>query len=223
MKSRIYKITNDINKKVYVGKTNSSLETRFKQHLIDARKTISKNRPLYNAINKYGAEHFIIELIEECDSQIENEREQYWIGYYKGYEEGYNATLGGEGRCLYSRDEIVALLEQGKTTKEIIEIIGCSRDVISDTAHSCGLSLNVSKNKLQLEMEQNRRKIICLDRNTLQEVGYFNSYADAARWLLEKGYANGNASGIRSHIGEVCKGKRKSAYGFKWIYQELIN
>ena len=91
--------------------------------------------------------------------------------------------------------------------------IGCCKDVIANVAHNYGLSLNVPKNTLTLRMEQNKKKVICLDKKTLQEVNYFESYADAARWLLKEGYANGNASGIRSHIGEVCKGKRKTAYG----------
>lgn len=218
MKSKIYKIINDVNDKVYVGKTVNSLSTRFKQHLNDATKREEEKRPLYNAINKYGAEHFSIELIEVCDSQIENEREQFWIGFYKGYEEGYNATRGGKGKCLYSHDKILYLLEQGKTTKEIMEEIGCCRDVIVNVAHSCGLTLNNSKNSLALQMEQSKKKIICLDKKSLQIINYFESYADAARWLLEEGHANGNASGIRSHIGEVCKGKRKTAYGYIWKY-----
>ena len=67
MKSRIYKIVNDVNSKVYVGKTTFTLEKRFKEHLSDATKRVEEQRPLYNAINKYGAEHFSIVLIEECD------------------------------------------------------------------------------------------------------------------------------------------------------------
>ena len=147
------------------GKTINSLSTRFKQHLTDATKREEEKRPLYNAINKYGAEHFSIELIEEGDTQIENEREQFWIGFYKGYEEGYNATRGGEEKCLYSHDKILYLLEQSKTTKEIMEEIGCCRDVIVNVAHSCGLALNNPKNDLTLQMERSKKKIICLDKN----------------------------------------------------------
>lgn len=220
MGTKIYRIINDINNKVYVGKTSNSLETRFKQHLADAKRKGEEKRPLYNAINKYGAEHFTIELIEECDSQVENEREQFWIAFYKGYEEGYNATRGGEGKCTYSHNEILSLLKQGETTKEIIEKIGCCRDIISNVAHNYNIPLNVPKNDLRLQMEQNKKKVICLDKKTLQKVNCFESYAEAARWLIKNGYTNSSANGIRSHIGEVCKGKRKSAYGFKWIYQD---
>lgn len=47
-------------------------------------------------MNKYGPEHFHIELIEETDNP--EERERYWIQYYGSYHNGYNATLGGDGK-----------------------------------------------------------------------------------------------------------------------------
>ena len=59
--SYIYKITNDINNKVYVGKTNLTIEKRFREHCTDSKKFTIEKRPLYNAMNKYGIEHFHIE------------------------------------------------------------------------------------------------------------------------------------------------------------------
>ena len=70
----IYKITNTINNKVYIGQTSFSLDKRLKEHIQDAKKHLL-NRPLYSAFNKYGVENFQIELIEETDQP--NEREQY--------------------------------------------------------------------------------------------------------------------------------------------------
>ena len=52
-----------------------------------------------------------------------------------------------------------------------------------------------------------------LNNNFIQS---FESYASAARWLEDNGYVNGNLNGVRSKIGEVCKGKRKTAYKFIW-------
>ena len=56
-------------------------------------------------MNKYGIEHFHIEEIEECDDNIVNEREVYWIKFYNSYHNGYNATYGGEGRREYDGEE----------------------------------------------------------------------------------------------------------------------
>ena len=52
----IYKITNDINDKIYIGKTNFSIEKRFQEHCKDAFRKRNEKRPLYNAMKKYGIE-----------------------------------------------------------------------------------------------------------------------------------------------------------------------
>lgn len=76
--SLIYKITNDVNGKIYVGKTEYSEDIRFKQHINDSKKDRCKNRPFYKAINKYGSEHFHIEKIEDCENgDIACKREMY--------------------------------------------------------------------------------------------------------------------------------------------------
>ena len=95
--SFIYKIINDINDKVYIGKTDFSLEKRFKEHCKDAFRKNSSSRPLYSAMQKYGIHHFFIQQIEEIESEKASEREKYWIEYYNSYKQGYNATLGGDG------------------------------------------------------------------------------------------------------------------------------
>lgn len=73
----IYKITNDINNKVYIGKTLLSIEKRFKEHCKDYKREGKEKRPLYRAMNKYGIEHFSIEEIEECNYNVINDREKY--------------------------------------------------------------------------------------------------------------------------------------------------
>ena len=100
----IYQIVNDINDKVYVGKTNFSLEKRFKEHCKDAFNRKYEKRPLYSAMRKYGVEHFHIELLEETDNP--EEREKYWIEQKHSYENGYNATKGGDGKSYLDYDLI---------------------------------------------------------------------------------------------------------------------
>lgn len=96
----IYKITNQINNKMYIGKTTKSIEERWQEHQKKALQ--HPNRYLYDAMNHYGIENFTIEQVEECDNAILDEREIYWIKYYNTYylaknSCGYNMTLGGEG------------------------------------------------------------------------------------------------------------------------------
>ena len=73
----IYEIINDVNDKRYIGKTEFDINKRFAEHCNDAFRERNKGRPLYKAIQKYGIEHFSIQLIEETDNP--EEREIYWI------------------------------------------------------------------------------------------------------------------------------------------------
>ena len=93
MKKDIYKITNLINGKCYIGQTTDS-KRRFSEHKAKSYGS-EKNKVLYYAFDKYGLNNFSFEVIEE---QIENynEREKYWIRYYDSFENGYNQTEGGE-------------------------------------------------------------------------------------------------------------------------------
>lgn len=94
---RIYKIINTVNGKIYIGQTKKSLEERFKKHKINAEKHI--NRYLYDAINHYGVDKFIIELVEDnIDDTNIDLKEIYWINYFKSkIPNGYNMTDGGGG------------------------------------------------------------------------------------------------------------------------------
>lgn len=101
MEKYIYKVTNKINNKVYIGQTKNWKE-RFAQHK-NLGYGNDENKLLYKAIEKYGIDNFQFEVIE---GPIENynEREQYWIAYYHSYikdseygdSKGYNMTLGGD-------------------------------------------------------------------------------------------------------------------------------
>ena len=64
----IYKITTDINQKVYIGKTEQTVEKRFKEHCQDYKRKRCEKRPLYSAMKKYGIEHFHVELVEETNN-----------------------------------------------------------------------------------------------------------------------------------------------------------
>lgn len=80
MIGRVYLIENQVNGKKYVGKTYLTIEQRWLMHKKDSYRKAYENRPLYNAMRKYGIKNFSISLIEECEN-IE-EREKFWIAYY---------------------------------------------------------------------------------------------------------------------------------------------
>lgn len=81
--SYIYKITNMINGKSYIGKTNLSIEKRFKEHCRDSKKERCENRPLYSAMNKYGIENFTVEQIDKCSADEADEKENIGLNIFK--------------------------------------------------------------------------------------------------------------------------------------------
>jgi len=97
VKHVVYLIQNKINNKMYVGYTKNTLETRWKQHCNRAEKT-SSNTPFYNAIRKYGIDCWDKKVIFECfDSNLAKQKEIEFISFYNSFNNGYNATLGGDG------------------------------------------------------------------------------------------------------------------------------
>ena len=118
----IYKITNIQNNKVYIGQTVRPIEQRFKRHLTDALNNILDTH-FARAIRKYGKENFIIEQIDEAQTQDElNQKEQYWIKYYNSVNEGYNETdaiskCGGNTYQSKTEEEMEVIKEKIRQTK----------------------------------------------------------------------------------------------------------
>lgn len=94
----IYKITNLINNKVYIGQSRC-IKKRWKNHKITYHNSNDKayNYPLYRAMRKYGIENFQFEIIENCSIAELNDKEKYWINYYHSNNDnyGYNQDDGG--------------------------------------------------------------------------------------------------------------------------------
>lgn len=95
----IYKITNKINNKVYIGQSHRKLEERIKQYSDDTKYRTKKIRAIIKAMRKYGFENFEFEVIEDnINNQCElDELEKYYIKKYDSVRNGYNYTSGGGG------------------------------------------------------------------------------------------------------------------------------
>jgi len=134
----IYKITNNINSKVYIGQTIKSVSERFSQHQYTARKIIENpklpqenrrfNMPIARAMAKHGIDNFFIEVVEECSLEQLDEKEIYWIHFFHSYDPqfGYNATLGGqltrENVHISEANDIIKAFNEGKSIRELKEI-----------------------------------------------------------------------------------------------------
>lgn len=207
----IYKITNDINQKIYIGKTERDIKTRWKEHCNNSRKPQLENRPLYRAMQKYGIEHFSIIEIEECDNA--EEREKYWIEFYGSFKNGYNATIGGDGKPYIDYDLVVATYREVKNQVEVAKLLGIYEDTVGDI-------LKAKKEKIYTSQEVNLHKLGNVINQYTKQGEYIKSFASAAEAAREVVSAQKGKNAGVSHITDVCKGKRKTAYGYIWKYAD---
>lgn len=166
----IYKITNLINNKCYIGQSRN-IKRRFSNHKSDAfnKKSNQYNYPLYRAIRKYGIDNFLFEIIEECEIDKLSEREQFWILYYKSNNNkfGYNQTLITDYQSGFIKLNKTKLLE-------IIDLLTNTKILLKDIAKRYNVSLITIKDinqghswhnsKLDYPLRKNKiKKNFCID------------------------------------------------------------
>ena len=205
----IYCITNIQNGHQYVGKTLDSIEHRLKQHIKDSTKDRCKDRPLYRAINLYGIDSFTIKTLEEVDHHDLAEREQYWIQKLNTYKDGYNATLGGEGRILYNYEDILDKFLSGMLIKEIAEYFDCDPHTVTKVIQNNALDGRVNRTK------RSSMKVYQFDKNN-NFIREFESRNEAARTLIAEGITDAKPLSVATNIGRVISGARASCYNFIW-------
>ena len=204
----IYKITNNINNKIYIGKTNRDINVRFQEH-IDSSNSInspSYNYYLHRAFRKYGIENFSIDKIEEVSEELINERERYWIKYYDSYNNGYNLTLGGEGNLIYKDEDILKLWRQGLSQTEITEQLGITHGNLSKRLDALGISK---------QDRENRGKEKLISKNSDPVLQYTKEGVFIREWRSAS-FIEKETGMLRTNIKSVCNGKMKSAYGYIW-------
>lgn len=225
----IYKITNKVNNKKYIGKS-IHIEQRWKEHLKG-----KGSKDLYKDILYYGKENFIFEILEVCKEDLLNQKEEYWIKYYDSFHQGYNKNQGGDNVehatcktqkqifCYDLEGNFVAsyksLSEAEKETK--IPNSNISKAARGEGRKRAGNYL-WSYNKVNSMPKYTRgngsskrdfsylqKKVYQFDKNNVL-LNSFSSIKEAS----DKTNTNYNS------IGMVCNGKRKIAGGFIWSFNK---
>lgn len=244
----IYKISNIINGKVYIGQTTKTLEERKSEHI---RKINVRGQAIYSAFRKYGLHNFKWEIIDKAINQDElNHKEIYWIAHYNSYgKDGYNMSIGGEG---FGSGEYSVNFGR-KLSKEHREKI--SRSLSGENHHFYGKKLSKEhRDKLRKSKEgfvftkEHRNKISEACRGKLNGF-YGKKHTEESRRRMSKAKRGGKAkqarpvakltidgglveffdcakdgaksvNGDRSAVIKCCKGKQKHHKGFVWKYKE---
>ena len=209
----IYKVTNTINGKVYIGQTMRKPASRWRQHINSSMCETYNDYNVYFhiAIRKYGQDAFLFEEIEICSNAELDDREIFWIDYYQSFnhEYGYNLTLGGQGSQKYTDEEILRLWNEGKTIGEIHDESGIDRGWISVRLKACGITDDeIAYRRYKSSKEKTSMAVYQYALNG-EYIRSFSSVNEARR-----------ATGI-GHIEKCCAEKQKQAGGFQWSYKKL--
>lgn len=203
----IYKIINDVNDQIYIGKAVDGMERRRKTHLLQ----LHDGTDIHNAILDIGLEHFTWVLIE---SEIEDksllvEREKYWIAYYDSYKNGYNMTPGGEGGNGTHAANLKKWREENpekvkENYQKLLDWQKQNPDKVKENNQKAAetRAKKYGKDITKKANEACKKKVLCVETGII-----YNGANEAARALGYKGGA---------HIGQVCNGQRQTAFKYHW-------
>lgn len=215
----IYKIENLINHKIYIGQS-IEIENRWEKHL-----RLKNNCIVHKAIQKYGKEAFSFQIIEECNIEDLDEKEQYWINVYNSLiPNGYNMIQGGSNGAGLAKGKAVLQYDlNGTFIKEYPSANQASFDTDIDHSSICACCRSeyqqaggyqwkyLDSDKIIRSISKRTDFIVLqINKNTNEIIAEFNSPTDAER--------NTNISKVT--ICNVCNGKGKTAGGFKWKYKK---
>ena len=193
MKGFIYKITNKINGKSYIGQTIQNVKERFYQHCATKCSQAILNMVIHKAINKYGKSNFTIEVIEEVESTNLNDRERYWIRYYDSYNNGYNSTKGGQdGIKLFKNLDTKSIIREykfGKSLREIGRLFNVDKQTIKDLLVRNNINLRTTRTyKLSQVDRENIIKDLSLGLSRKEII---------SKWHISKSYLSQLINGYR--------------------------
>lgn len=211
----IYKITNKVNGKIYIGETTVSLEQRWYEHCKDGYSGSHNKSVLHDAIHKYGKENFSIEQIDEVPDKDKFDAETKYILKYHSLvsQNGYNIVLHGSGYGLYNLDDFLKLWDAGYSQKEISEIIQCSPDTVRKFLYGVGITAFDFNSRAGKKAAQKSGLNKPIEQYSLtgEFIGCWSSASECARQ---------NEQFTQSGIAQACRGQIYTYKGYLWKFQD---
>lgn len=236
----IYKITNTVNGKVYIGQTVRSLDVRFQEHLRCADN--GDGYYLHAAIRKYGKDNFEISTIAETDDpDILNELEIYYIRKFHSDISGYNLAPGGHINCMACpsiKEHHDAIMRSDEVRKKISNSMkariaengglsedhkrhvseGLKRFYASGKRPNYKVPQHLTPEHYRALNDAKNKCVYCIDEDGIF-VKSFPRVKDAAKWWYDNGYIVKSYEQLCDRI-KLSYVEDKYIRGLKWIYGE---
>ncbi len=176
----IYKITNTVNNKSYIGQTIKTAEERWKEHKAHAfgSHPNDQNKTLYKAIRKYGVENFTFEVLQDNIETFEqlDKAEIYWIDYYNSFVKGYNETFGGQQyHKILPNKEIIEDYYKTKSARKTALNFGIDHSTVDNILNQ--------NNIPRFTFRQAAGQRIKISKDGFEKE--FDSVKDCAEWFIE--------------------------------------
>lgn len=220
MSCGIYKIENLLNGKSYIGQS-IEIEHRFAKH-----KCAKDNFYIHRAIRKYGIKNFSFEILEECNKELLDEREKYWIAEINTLiPNGYNMIQGGgngaglvKGKIVEQYDLDGVYVTSYLSANQASQLTGISHGNIC----ACCRNERNYAGEFQWKYKNSDKKIKTFKKITkvVKKINIIQQI-DKETNLVIKEYPTLSSAGKEhkinvGNISECCQGKRKTAGGYKW-------
>lgn len=207
----IYKITNKLNNKCYVGQTIKSPEQRWKEHQQHAfgQHCNDRNKDLYKAMREDGIENFTFEVLQNnIDNFLDLDKaEIYWIDYYKAFLEGYNKTRGGQQyHKAFPNEEIIADYYKTKSARKTALNFGIDHNTVDTILND--------NNIPRFSFRQAAGRRVKISKDDFEKE--FDSVKDCAEWFIENNIPQTkNVESVRTGLKNA---RSKKGNGFYYGY-----
>lgn len=217
--SHIYKISNDINNKIYIGYTSrNKIQDRFKEHCRDALYNLNQdNSILHKAMYKYGIKHFYIESLYEFNEQIEDweKLEKFYIDKYNSLTpNGYNIAPGGNKPPIHYGDTNFKIKYPDSELPKLYNMLKNTSISYREISESTGLSIeylyliNKGKYRYNPDIDYPIRKYSKYEEQALQIIYILSTDKTLSNRKIAKKF------GIRpNEIASINNGKK---YKYLW-------
>lgn len=226
-KCGVYTITNKITGKMYLGSTTVSFGRRWRTHLLQLTNNKHHSIKLQRSFNKHGIANFLFEILDVTTKENASDIEYYWLNLLDTVIFGYNMSYSTKGGCLGCKITDLHKSKISNANKGNQNFKGSKHqeDSINQIKESLKVFYLKDTPDVNLIRENSRNRRILINKTVLQQINkkpilQLDPLTSEVIKEWDSAKDVENDLGVKAtSITKVCKGRGKTANGFKWSYK----